>query len=226
MNVLASGDITALATPTISNVATGNLTGTGGNNSVTLTGAQLDAIIVGSGTINLGAGTSDTINLMSTSTDLNTLGTANASIQGVEAISGAAAAAGVTITLSGQIEGFTITGSGSGDTITGGTGADTISAGGGNDTINLADGQFASGESIDGGSGTDTIVLTNRYMSTSRPALSRESKFSRECWVDRSIDDVRLAMGWVHDHQSWRGITERAECGGKRRYFGAWDPSG
>jgi len=64
---------------------------------------------------------------MSTSTDLNTLGTANASIQGVEAISGAAAAAGVTITLSGQIEGFTITGSGSGDTITGGTGADTIS---------------------------------------------------------------------------------------------------
>ena len=93
---------------------------------VRLTGAQLDAIIIGSGTINLGTGASDTINLTSTSADLNTLGTTDASIQGVEAISAATAAAGVTITLSGQSESFTITGSGQADTITGGCATDAM----------------------------------------------------------------------------------------------------
>ena len=77
---------------------------------------------IGAGTINLGAGTGDTINLTSTSADLNTLGATNASIQGVEAISAASAAAGVTITLSGQTEAFAITGSAQADTITGGDG--------------------------------------------------------------------------------------------------------
>ena len=42
LNVVASGDISALGTPAVSNVTTGNLTGTSGNNSVTLTGAQLE----------------------------------------------------------------------------------------------------------------------------------------------------------------------------------------
>ena len=92
LNVVASGNISAAATPTVSNVTTGNLTGTSGNDN-TLAGAQLDAIIIGAGAINLGAGT-DTINLTSTSADLNTLGATNASIQGVEAISAATAGAG------------------------------------------------------------------------------------------------------------------------------------
>ena len=110
----------------MSNVDTGNLTGTTGTDSITLTGAQLNAILIGSGTINLGSGTGDTINLTSTSSDLNTLGASNTSIQGVEAISAAEAAAGVTITLSGQTEAFSITGSAQADAITGGAGADTI----------------------------------------------------------------------------------------------------
>ena len=178
LNVVASGDISAQPTPTVSNVTTGNLTGTSGNDTMTLTGAQLDAIIIGAGTINLGAGT-DTINLTSTSADLNTLGATNASIQGVEAISAATAGSGVTITLSGQTEGFTITGSSGADTITGGSGndnisggagadvitggagADTLSGGAGNDTFYLANGDFVSGESIDGGADADAIVLTN-----------------------------------------------------------------
>ena len=130
LNVMASGDISALGTPTVSNVTTGNLTGTGVNDSVTLTGAQLDAIIIGAGTINLGAGTGDTINLTSTSTDLNTLGATDASIQGVEAISASTAAVGVTITLSGQTEAFSITGSANNDTFVGGAGADSITGGG------------------------------------------------------------------------------------------------
>ena len=145
LNVVASGNISALGTPTVSNVETGNLTGTTGTDTVTLTGAQLDAILIGAGTINLGAGTGDTINLTSTSTDLNTLGATNASIQGVEAISAAGAAAGVTITLSGQTEAFTITGSSQADTITGGIGADTIVGGAGADTMN-------------GGAGNDTVT--------------------------------------------------------------------
>ncbi len=166
LNVVASGNISALAIPTISNVETGNLTGTSGTNTVTLSGAQLNAILIGSGTINLGAGVGDTINLTSTSTDLNTLGATNNSIQGVEAISASSATAGVTITLSGQTEAFTITGSNQADTITGGTGADTIDTGGGDDTINIANGQFVAGEQVQGGANTasgtrDQIVLTN-----------------------------------------------------------------
>ena len=75
LNVVASGDISALGTPAVSNITIGNLTGTGGTDSVTLTGAQLDAIIQGAGVgISLGAGSGDTINLTSTSIDLNTLG--------------------------------------------------------------------------------------------------------------------------------------------------------
>jgi VCBS repeat-containing protein len=171
----------------ISNVTTGNLVGTGGNDTMTASGAQLDAIIIGAGTIDLGGGT-DTINLTSTSNDLNILGAADALITGVENISVAGAAPGATLTLSGQTEGFTITGgagahiitSGSGadiistgggadtivsglgaDIITGGAAADSISAGGGDDTINLASGDFVSGESIDGGTGADAIVLIN-----------------------------------------------------------------
>jgi Ca2+-binding RTX toxin-like protein len=154
LSVLATGDISALATPTVTNVTTGNLTGTGGDDVVTLTGAQLNAILVGSGTINLGAGTGDTINLTSTSTDLNTLGGTNASIAGVETISAAGAAASVTITLSSQTEGFTIIGSGFNDTLTGGSGTDIISGGAGNDTISGGGGT----DQIRGGAGADNLT--------------------------------------------------------------------
>ena len=154
LNVVASGDIHSLGTPTISNVTTGRLVGTTGDDSVTLTGAQLDAIIFGGGTITLGPGTNDTINLTSTSADLNSLGAASdASITGVETISAATAAAGVTITLSAQIENFTITGSANANSITGGSGADTI-VGAQNDTL------------LNGGGGTDTLQVGANFTST------------------------------------------------------------
>jgi Ca2+-binding RTX toxin-like protein len=161
LNVIAAGDISAMGTPTVNNVDTGNLIGTGGDDTITLTGAQMNAILAGAGTVNLGAGAGDTINLTSTSTEMNTLGATDASIVGVEVVSAATAGAGVTITLVGQTEAYTLTGSAFNDTLTGGTGADTIDAGGGNDTINLANGAFAAGESIDGGTGTDALVFTN-----------------------------------------------------------------
>ncbi|MEI9409326.1 VCBS domain-containing protein [Mesorhizobium salmacidum] len=158
LNVVAAGTmgISAGGVTTVSGVETGNLTGTAGSDTTTLSGAQLDAIIIGAGTINLGAGAGDTINLTSTSSDLNTLGgTLDTSIQGVEAISAATAAAGVTIMLSGQSEGFTVTGSSQADTITGGSGADTINAGIGNDTITGGSGSDA----IDGGAGTSDTAI-------------------------------------------------------------------
>ncbi|MFO1085008.1 MAG: cadherin domain-containing protein [Reyranellaceae bacterium] len=153
LNTVASGNISASTLPTISNVATGNLVGSTGTDSVTLTGAQLDAMLIGAGTIDLGAGTGDTITLTTTSTELNTLGSTDGAIQGVEVIilSGAA-----TIDLSGQTEAFTLTGSGSGDIIAGGSAGDAINAGGGNDTI----GGFVGADTVDGGAGTDTIVLS------------------------------------------------------------------
>ena len=176
LNVVANGNISALAMPTISNVETGNLTGTANTDSVTLTGAQLNAILIGSGTINLGSGSGDTINLTSTSTDLNTLD--GASIQGVEAISASTAAAGVTITLAGQTEAFTITGSGQADTITGGTGANTIEAGSGNDILvgDIGSDQFVFNTALNAATNVDqitdfnvaadTIVLENAIFTT------------------------------------------------------------
>ena len=42
-----AADISALGTPTMTDVETGNLTGTSGTDTMTLTGAQLDAILIG-----------------------------------------------------------------------------------------------------------------------------------------------------------------------------------
>jgi len=162
LNVVASGNISAATAAALSNIETGNLTGTSGTDTITLSGSQLDAIIIGSGSINLGAGGVDTINLTSTSSDLNTLGSTDASIQGVEAISALAAGAGVTIILFGQSEAFTVTGSSGNDIIIGGIGNDVISSSGGNDIIigSIGNDIMAGGSGndiIDGGLGYDII---------------------------------------------------------------------
>ena len=180
INVTGSVDVTALATPTISNTENGFLTGSAGNDTLTITGMQLDDLIFGSGIIDFAGGTTDTINLTATSADLNLLGATDASVLGLEAVNASTAGASVTIDFSGQSEGFTLTGGGSGDTliagdgadtvnggggadvITGGLGADIISGGGGADTINLANGDFSAGETINGnGNNNDNITLTN-----------------------------------------------------------------
>ncbi|WP_281407021.1 DUF5801 repeats-in-toxin domain-containing protein [Mesorhizobium sp. B2-1-3] len=146
LNVQVNGvmNISAASTTTVANTETGNLTGTGVDDSITLTGTQLNAILTGSGTINLGGGTADTINLISTSSELNTLGGTDTSIAGVEAISAAGATAAVIIALTSQSEAFTLTGSGFNDTLIGGSGSDTILGGAGADTIT-------------GGAGADTL---------------------------------------------------------------------
>ncbi|MBK8817057.1 MAG: cadherin-like domain-containing protein [Methylococcaceae bacterium] len=153
LNVIANGDITAAATPTLANISTGNLRGTTSNDTVALNGAQLNSIIIGGGNIDLGQG-SDTINLTSTSSDLNGLGAVNNNITGVEAISASTATNGVTISLTGQSEGFTVTGGLGADNLTGGTGADSINGGIGNDVLIGGAGT----DSINGGSGNDTVT--------------------------------------------------------------------
>src|SRR5262249_5447160 len=130
LNVKVSGavDISGSATPSLSSVENVNLIGSSGNDSLTVTGAQLNAFT----SINMSASV-DTINLKSTPTGLNSL--SDSALSGVEAISAASAAGGVNINLSNQSEGFTITGGNGNDTITGGSGNDTIIGGSGNDTI-------------------------------------------------------------------------------------------
>jgi Ca2+-binding RTX toxin-like protein len=158
LNVAADGtDISAAGTPSLAHVDTGNLIGTGGTDSITLTGLQLDNIIVGSGTIDLGAGSGDTINLKSTSADLNTLGATDGSIVGVEAISAAGAGAGVSIDVHGQSEGFTITGSANADTLIGGSGNDTINGGNGADIIIGG----AGADNLTGGLGADVFHISS-----------------------------------------------------------------
>ena len=130
------------------------LTGAAGVDNVNA-GAGDDTIlgVVGADTINGGAGT-DTIRITATSAALNAM--TNARLINVEAIDASTAAAGVTVSLANQTEGFIFTGSAFADTLTGGSGVDNINAGAGNDMILGVVGA----DTIDGGAGTDTIRLT------------------------------------------------------------------
>jgi T1SS-143 domain-containing protein len=135
VNVSGNVDVSSLGTTTLTSVENRNITGTGGADSITLTGAQLNEFIGGSNTsINLGGG-SDTINLTSTSTDLN--GLSNAALTGVETISAASAVANVKINVSNQTEAFTIIGGSGADTLVGGSGSDTLTGNGGVDQFRL-----------------------------------------------------------------------------------------
>ena len=167
LNIQVSGNASLSSLPTLTNIETINLIGSNGVDTLTLTGAQLDALIAAGAKIDLGNG-ADTLTLTSTSSGLNAL--VDARLIGVENISAVGAAAGVVINLQNQSDGFTITGSSNADTITGsagndtisgGAGADTLSGGAGNDNFLLANGEFVAGESITGGADTDTITLTN-----------------------------------------------------------------
>lgn len=161
VQVSGTVNVTALGTPVVTNAENGFLVGSGGNDDVTISGAQLSALIFGAGNINMGTGF-DTINITSTSVTLNTLGLTNALIVGLETISASTAGAAVTINMSGQTEGFTLIGGNSNDIITGGSGADNINGGAGNDTIDAGNGNdtiidISGNDAINGGGGFDTL---------------------------------------------------------------------
>ncbi|KGB52625.1 Cadherin domain protein [Sphingopyxis sp. LC81] len=138
LNVTFSGavNISAAGAPVVSSVETSNLTGSSGADTLTLTGAQLDAIVQAAGTIDLAGGSTDIIALTSTSADLN--GLADGRLVNVETVSASGAATGVTINLGAQTETMTITGSASGDALTASTGNNSVvNAGGGADTVTI-----------------------------------------------------------------------------------------
>ncbi|PWK76757.1 DUF5801 repeats-in-toxin domain-containing protein [Aminobacter sp. AP02] len=145
LNIQVSGSVNFAAIPTLAGVETINFIGTSGNETLTLTGAQFNTLVASGATkIDLGAGSADVLVLSSTSTGLNSLG--DGGLMGVETVSAAGAAAGVTINLANQSEVLKIIGSTNADTITGGSAADIISGGGGDDTLT-------------GGSGADQFRL-------------------------------------------------------------------
>ncbi len=144
IQVSGNVDATALGTPTVTNVENGFLTGSAADDTLTISGGQLDAIIFGAGTIDFGGGTGDTLNLTSASTDLIALAATDSNLQGLEEINFSTAAGAATLDLTSQTEDFTITGSTNNDNLTAGLGSDTIDGGAGDDTI-------------EGGAGDDII---------------------------------------------------------------------
>jgi len=154
VNVSGAVNISGAAITTVTNTEMGNLTGSDSADTITLTGAQLNAILIGSGTINLGAGT-DTIVLTSTSSDLN--GLSDGGLTNVEVISAAGAAAGVKIMLSNQSEAFTVIGSSSADTLGGGTANDILTGGAGADQFRLRSTNNGTDTITDFTDGTDKI---------------------------------------------------------------------
>ncbi len=122
----------------------------------TITGGAGDDTIVGftAGDVVDGGAGADTLELTGSFGPV-----ADDDLKNVETVSAATfftkGGVGVTIDLSGQLEGFNIIGSDYADTITGGDGDDDIKAGGGNDTII----GFLGSDRIDGGAGFDTLAL-------------------------------------------------------------------
>ena len=154
LNVKVEGavDISLASTTSVSSVETGSLVGGINDDSIKLSGSQLDAILNGSGKIDLGGG-NNTINLTSTSSDLN--GLSDSSLTNVSTISASSSGSAVTINLANQSEAFSVTGSASNDTLTGGSGNDVINGGAGSDRITGGRGA----DTMTGGAGNDTFVI-------------------------------------------------------------------
>ena len=190
LNVVVSGtvDISAGGAPTLTNTETVHITGTAGDDTITLSGTQLNAILSGTtNTIDLGGGT-DTINLTSTSTVLN--GLSNAALVNVEAVSAASATGSVTINLSNQTEAINITGSSHDDVITASAGGGTINAGAGADTITINAGTTPTSWTVDLGtdSAADKIVFNHTSLGITDNTVATVSHF------DVNLDKIAVTL--------------------------------
>src|SRR3989338_3190967 len=138
---------------------------TGGNSTITLTDAFVDA--ADSNSIQINNSTS-TLSL-----DSSALGAGHTVyIGGTGAVT---LSAGGTVYAADAVN-TNITGSGSADTIVGGTGADTISGGDGNDTLT---GGYGGGDTINGGAGNDTIYAGGT-------AFTNSTVSGLRLWLDAS----------------------------------------
>ena len=191
LNVKAAGivDISGLGAPSTTNVETGSLTGSAGADTVRLTGTQLDAIIIGNGTINLDLGI-DTIELTSHAVDVTNLNNGgDARLTGVEVITAVNSTNAVSWVLDKQSEGFQlfggafadrITGGGGNDLLAGGNGADTLTGGGGHDVLLGG----AGNDILSGGAGADKFFFNS--------ALSAASNIDKIADFSLSGDMVQL----------------------------------
>ena len=127
----------------------------GGAGRDTISAGDGDDVIVGltSGDVVDGGAGRDTLVVLQTSTGLNAA--SNTQLVNVEVVSAANAAAGVTIDLSRQSEGFEVDGSGWSDVLIGSSGNDRISGGAGNDTIRGG----AGADVLFGGEDADVFVF-------------------------------------------------------------------
>jgi Ca2+-binding RTX toxin-like protein len=224
INVSGIHDVTALTAPTVTSLENGSLSGSAGADELTITGAQLDSLVFGSGTINMG-GNSDTLNLTSESTNLNTLGLTDGSIAGLETIDASTLASDLTINLSGQTEAFTvnggdvdansddtiITGSGN-DTINGGTGDDILDGGAGSDIINggnrndtLLGG--AGADTLDGGSGNDFLYGNSLTQTQINTILTANPSVVYNAGTNSFYEFVASGLGWSASQTAASGLV-------------------
>ncbi len=142
LTAAASGDSIIVNDTTSASTLTGGAGSDyiiGNSGADIIVGAQNDKVLDG------GGGTADILRI-----GANFASTSDAQIVNIENVT--LTAAGTTLNLANQTEGFTITGSSGADTITGGSGADTITGGVGADTMT-------------GGAGAD-IFIVNTGQST------------------------------------------------------------
>jgi len=219
-------DATGLGTPTATNSENGFIVGSSDNDMLTITGAQIDSLIFGSGNINFNTGT-DTLNITSTSIDLNTLGSSDTGIQGLEIISAELAATGVTISMVGQSEDFTLIGSNLNDTIVGGLGNDTLSGGSGDDIINGGLGN----DIIYGSNATDALIDNVSAILEANPnVVYNESTGNFYQFVDVTSQTVRYTQAVAAaDAATLNGVTSHLATlvtGHEQSFVGALQSDG
>ena len=151
----------------------GNTFNTSATNALGVGGAANDTFNgVGFGAIIEGGGGSNTIALSATSGGLNAA--SDFQIHNIQTVTAAGAAAGVTINLANQTEGFTIIGSNNADLITVSQASDVINGGGGIDQVIFSAAHNTYGFGVDGagnllvtkGGVTDTLTSVEQVRFT------------------------------------------------------------
>jgi Ca2+-binding RTX toxin-like protein len=162
------------------------ITGSSGADAISA-GSSADRIIgfVGADRLNGGSGR-DTLEILATSADLNSAG--DARLVSIEVVTAQNAAAGVTLSLANQTEGFTIIGTAFADTITGGQGNDTFT-------------ELTAGDVLDGAGGTDTLRLMGSLTALNAAADDQISKIEVVTFSSRTegvgLDISRQTEGFT-----------------------------
>lgn len=205
----------------------------GGAGRDTISAGDGDDVIVGftSGDVVNGGAGRDTLVVLETSTGLN--GASNTQLVNVEVVSAANAAAGVTIDLSRQSEGFDVEGSGWSDVLIGSSGNDRISGGGGNDTIRGG----AGADVLFGGEDADVFVfarLTDSGTSSSTRDMimdfvgAQQSPDQHDIIDLSAIDAVQggTDQAFIFNPVVWDGVGQQFTGAGQLRYQFVTDEDG